>query len=214
MKTSVHPTNHYQVKGRIGIGRPRLIQDDELLAIAKAAFIEKGIAVSTREIARRANISEAVIYQRHPTKEDLFFAAMVPPAFDVEELLKADVNDRPVPEQLEEIALCMLEYFRELMPTLLTLMSHPAFEFEDFARRNPNSPLSSMRTGLMEFLQTQQTLGNIGTDDTGPAALSLFAALHSLAIFERLGVHGGQFDEEVVRAMVRSQWNGIAPAKK
>lgn len=174
-------------------------------------FIEKGIGVSTREIARQANISEAVIYQRHPTKADLFFAAMAPPAFDVEELLSTDTGDRSALEQLEEIALCMLDYFRQLMPTLLTLMSHPSFEFEEFAKRNPNSPLSSLRVGLMEYLESQQAKGNLGTDDVGPAALSLIAALHSLAIFEGLGVHGGHFDEEVVRKMVRSHWDGIAP---
>ncbi|EKE96356.1 helix-turn-helix transcriptional regulator [Tolypothrix sp. LEGE 11397] len=31
---------------------------------------------STRDIAKKAGISEAVIYQRFGTKEDLFFAAM------------------------------------------------------------------------------------------------------------------------------------------
>ncbi len=78
---------------------------------------------------------------------------MVPPVFDIKELLNTNASDQPVSEQLEEIALYMLEYFRRLMPTLLTLMSHPSFEFEDFAKRNPDSPLSSMRTGFMEYLE-------------------------------------------------------------
>jgi hypothetical protein len=41
--------------------------------------------------------------------------------------------------------------------------------------------------------------------------LTLFAALHSLAFLERLGVHGGKFDEATIRAMVRSLWTGLAP---
>jgi hypothetical protein len=41
--------------------------------------------------------------------------------------------------------------------------------------------------------------------------LTLFAALHSLAFLERLGVHGGKFDDAVIRAMVRSLWTGLAP---
>jgi AcrR family transcriptional regulator len=49
------------------MGRRKLVEDDELLAVARGVFVEKGIAASTREIARRAGISEAVIYQRHPT---------------------------------------------------------------------------------------------------------------------------------------------------
>ena len=193
------------------MGRPKLIQDDELLAVAREVFVEKGIVASTREIARRAGISEAVIYQRHPTKEDLFFAAMVPPALDVETLLAARANDPGVLEHLQEIALGMLEYFRELMPILLTLMTHPSFDFEKFVQRQPDSPLNRMRMGLMEYLEAQRELGNVAAENVGPAALTLLAALHSLALFERLGVHGGAFNEAIVRAMVRSLWTGLAP---
>ncbi len=193
------------------MGRPKLIQDEELLAVARAVFVEKGIAASTREIARRAGISEAVIYQRHPTKADLFFAAMVPPALNVENLLAAPANDPDVLERLEEIALGMMEYFRELVPILLPLMTHPSFDFEKFVQRHPDSPLNRMRLGLMEYLEGQRELGNIVAENVGPAALTLFAALHSLAIFERLGAHGGKFDEATIRAMVRSLWTGLAP---
>ena len=30
---------------------------------------------------------------------------------------------------------------------------------------------------------------------------------------ERLGVHGGKFDEAMIRAMVRALWTGLAPRK-
>ncbi len=193
------------------MGRPKLIRDDELLSVAREVFVEKGITGSTREIAHRAGISEAVIYQRHPKKVDLFFAAMVPPALNVEELLAAQTNDLGALEHLEEIALGMMEYFRELVPILLPLMTHPSFDFEKFAQRHPDSSINRMRSGLTEYFQTQRELGNIVAENVGLVGLTLFAALHSLAIFERLGVHGGQFDEATVRAMVRSLWMGLAP---
>jgi hypothetical protein len=37
------------------------------------------------------------------------------------------------------------------------------------------------------------------------------AALHCLAILERLGAHGGRFDEAIIRAMVHALWAGLAP---
>ena len=196
------------------MGRPKLIQDDELLAVAREVFIEKGIAASTREIARRACISEAVIYQRHPTKADLFFAAMVPPALDVEVLLATRANDLGAREHLEEIALGMMEYFREFVPILLPLMTHPSFDFEKFVQRHPDSPMNRIRQRLMTYLEAQRDLGNIVAENVGPTALTLFAALHSFAIFERLGAHGGKFDEAIVRGMVRSLWAGLAPPEK
>jgi AcrR family transcriptional regulator len=193
------------------MGRRKLVEDDDLLAVAREVFIEKGIAASTREIARRAGISEAVIYQRHPTKAHLFFAAMVPPASNVEELLAAPANDLSVVEQLEGIALGMMKYFREVVPILMRLVTHPEFDVEKFAQRHPASPFGRMHRGLNQYLESQRERGSIVAENVEPAALTLFAALHSLAFLERLGVHGGKFDEATIRAMVRSLWTGLAP---
>lgn len=193
------------------MGRRKLVEDDELLAVAREVFVEKGIAASTREIARRAGISQAVIYQRHPTKAHLFFAAMVPPALNVEDLLSAPANDLSVVEQLEGIALGMMRYFREVVPILLPLVTHPEFDLETFAQRHPDSPFGRMHVGLIQYLESQRARGRIVAEYVGPAALTLFAALHSLAFLERLGVHGGTFNDDVIRAMVRSLWTGLAP---
>jgi AcrR family transcriptional regulator len=193
------------------MGRRKRVGDDALLAVAREVFVEKGIAASTRDIARRAGISEAVIYQRHPTKAHLFFAAMVPPALNVEALLSAPAHDRSVVEQLEGIALGMMTYFREVVPILLRLVTHPAFDVEQFAQQHPDSPFGRLHLGLMQYLESQRARGRIVAEHVGPAALTLFAALHSLAVLERLGVHGGTFDDAVIRAMVRSLWTGLAP---
>jgi AcrR family transcriptional regulator len=196
------------------MGRRKLVENDELLAVAREAFVQKGIAASTREIARRAGISEAVIYQRHPTKAHLFFAAMVPPALNVQDLLAAPADDLNVPEQLEKIALGMMEYFRGVIPILLPLVTHPEFDLEKFAQRHPDSPFGRMHLGLIQYLESQRKRGRIVAKNVEPAALTLFAALHSLAFFERLGVHGGKFNHAVIRSMVRSLWTGLAPRKE
>ena len=193
------------------MGRRKLVTDDELLAVAREVFVEKGSAASTREIARRAGISEAVIYQRHPTKAHLFFAALVPPTVSVEGLLTAPANDLSVQEQLERIALGILGHLREVVPILMRLMTHPDFDLDDFAQRHPHSSFSRMHSGLVQYLESQQEAGRIVGGNVGPAALTLFAALHSLAFLEQLGVHGGRFDDAVVRSVVRSLWTGLAP---
>lgn len=192
------------------MGRRKLVEDDELLAVAREVFVEKGIAASAREIARRAGISEAVIYQRHPTKAHLFFAAMVPPALNVQDLLAAPANDLSVLEQLEGIALGMMEYFREVVPILMLLVTHPEFDLEKFAQRHPDSPFGRVHLGLIQYLESQREGGRIVAENVGTGALTLFAALHSLAFLERLGVHDGKFDEAIIRAVVRSLWTGLA----
>lgn len=196
------------------MGRRKLVEDGKLLAVAREVFVEKGIAASTREIARRAGISEAVIYQRHPTKAHLFFAAMVPPALEVEDMLAAPANDLSVLEQLESISLGMMKYFREVVPILMLLVTHPEFDFEKCMHRHPDSPFGRMHLGLIQYLESQRKRGRIVAENVESTALTLFAALHSLAFLERLGVHGGRFDETIIRAVVRSLWTGLAPRRE
>jgi AcrR family transcriptional regulator len=155
------------------MGRRKLVEDDELLAVAREVFVEQGIAASTREIAHRAGISEAVIYQRHPTKAHLFFAAMVPPALNVEDLLSTPANNLSVLEQLEGIALGMMRYFREVVPILMQLVTHPEFDLERFAQRHPDSPFCRMHLGLIQYLEFQRERGSIVAENVGPAALTL-----------------------------------------
>lgn len=193
------------------MGRHKLVEDAELLAIAREVFVEKGIGASTREIARRAGVSEAVIYQRHPTKAHLFFAAMVPPALNVEDLLAAPADGLNVLEQLERIALGMMEYFREVVPILILLMTHPGFDWRKLPHGHDDSPFGRIHLGLIQYLESERKRGRIVAENVETAALTLMAALHTLAFHERLGVHGGKFGEAMVRAMVRSLWTGLAP---
>ena len=65
------------------MGRPKIIDDDALLAHARVVFLERGAYGSTKDIAKRAGISESAIFQRFPTKAELFLAAMLPPQVDV-----------------------------------------------------------------------------------------------------------------------------------
>lgn len=191
------------------MGRRKLVADADLLAIGRRVFIEQGAAASTREIARQAGVSEAVIYQRFGTKERFVLAAMVPPDFDVETLFSP--RSGPTLANLESIALGMLGYFREVVPVFVPLLADPSFDFEEFARLHPTAPLNQLRARLDAYLHELQARGEIETRVSSAAALALFGALFSLALFERIGVHGGEFPESVVRSMVDAVWFGLHP---
>jgi hypothetical protein len=105
----------------------------------------------------------------------------------------------------------MIDYFRDTLPVLLPLMSHPAFRFEEFAKRHPESPVLLLRRQLVEFLVRERSAGRLGAVDPGAAALLIWSTAHSIPFFERLGAHGGQFDPKLVREMVRALWDGFDP---
>ena|ERR1019366_4887494 len=191
------------------MGRKKSLSDAQLLETARQVFVELGFGASTKEIARRAGVSEGVIYQRFVTKDELFFAAMIPPPADLKKLLRPGRSKGL--KLIEKVTLSMIEYSRATLPVLLPLMMHPEFRFEEFALRHPDSPMFLLRRELVRFFLEERRTGRIGDVDPGAAALLVWSTANSIAFFERLGAHGGQFDPEIIRKTVRCLWHGIGP---
>ena len=93
------------------MGRHKQVSDETVLQAAREVFSENGFGASTREIARQAGVSEAVLYQRHKTKLDLFFAAMIPPPLDLGDPRRPG-RKRGFQPELEALAIRILASFR------------------------------------------------------------------------------------------------------
>jgi len=191
------------------MGRKKTISDADLLAVARTVFVEEGFGASTKEIARRAGVSEGVLYQRFATKDELFFAAMIPPPSDVTKMFQ---GTRLAGRKLvEKLTLAMLDFSRQALPVMLPLMMHPSFQLEEFAKRHPDSPLFVLRREIGPFLMREREAGRLGPVDPAGASLLVWSLAQALAFFERLGAHGGKFDPEIVRATIDCMWTGLAP---
>jgi AcrR family transcriptional regulator len=196
------------------MGRNKQISDEAVLKAARDSFVEAGFGASTREIARRAGISEAVLYQRHKTKLDLFFAAMIPPPIELEDERGARRN-RSATAELEALAIQIMKYFREAMPVLMQLVMHPSFNLADLADRETRLPLHGLAQTVGACLERHRAAGAITADSRRiqAAALTLLATLHSLALFERMGVHGGSFPDKAIKNIVGLIADGLAAEK-
>jgi AcrR family transcriptional regulator len=193
------------------VGRNKIIEDGQLLAKARDIFMREGIAVGSRRIAQEIGISSSVLFQRFGSKEELFFAAMKPPAPDLAGLLTRDDSAASPAVWMERIAAGLLDYFRQLGPVLASLSSHPAFDYPTFAKRHPASSLEAVIGELVKAMAARHQDGEIDCPDPGPAVLNLVAVAYALAMFERMGVHGGQFNQSTVQAVSRVLWHGVAP---
>jgi AcrR family transcriptional regulator len=194
------------------VGRRKIIEDDQLLAQAREIFMNEGIGVGSRRIAQEIGISSSVLFQRFGSKEGLFFAAMTPPAPDMAALLECNSPNDCARARIEHIAAGLLAYFRQLVPVLTSLATHPSFQYATFAERHPHSSVEKLVTGLIAAMEKQHRNGEIDCPDARAAVLNLVAVAYSLAMFEQLGVHSGQFDHDVVRSVARVLWHGIAPS--
>jgi AcrR family transcriptional regulator len=54
------------------VARKKSIPDKDILTAAREVFVVQGFAASTRAIAKHAGVSEGLLFQRYPTKAELF----------------------------------------------------------------------------------------------------------------------------------------------
>lgn len=187
--------------------RPRSIDDETLLAAARDVFVEKGPSATTREVARRAGVSEGVLFQRYRTKADLFFAALAPPVADPGAILSDDAAGGR--EVLEDAALHILGYFREAMPLLLPLVNHPQFDARRFFDSEAPASLQGWIGALVRFFERRGRTG-AGVADAHGAATLLTTSLFGVALIDTIGVHGAPLSDDAIRGMVGALWDGVA----
>ena len=75
------------------MGRKKIIDEHTLLEAARGVFLEQGSTAATKEIARRAGISEAAIFARYPTKTALFVAALLSADIDADNLIATEIEN-------------------------------------------------------------------------------------------------------------------------
>jgi len=196
------------------MGRHKIIGDEQLLGHAKEVFLKGGAFGSTKEIARRAGISEATLFQRYPTKAALFLAAMVPPDVDVVGIVHAPTARKDPQGALTEIGTRMLAYFRNLIPTVMHLMTHPSIRMADVTAHFQGMPEDALAAALAAYLRDAEARGKVKVRDPMAAAALLVSAIHSLALFEMMEMHGGQDMEHAVESFVKALWNGLDPKRR
>jgi AcrR family transcriptional regulator len=192
------------------VGRTKTIDDTELLRIARKVFREQGHTAATRDIAEAAGVSQAVLYQRFGSKEDLFLRAMAPEMPDVEALL-GPYPPRSARADLVRIAERLLEFFVSHMPTLLHVVAHPDLRAHQLRKWHNHLPFAPILHALAARLQRMQADGLIRKVNSEDAARAIMSAVHTTAFLETMmDAHhhhgGGQID-----GVVDVLWSGFAP---
>ena len=188
--------------------RNKTITDAEILAVARSLFLTEGAKASTRTLANMAGISETVIFQRFGTKQDLFFAAMVPPEAQIDRIFSIQPGQEDVSTNLQSLSLQIVGYFREVMPVFLALISHPSFNLQTFLEHH-TMPGMQLAHKLTEYLDAEAKLGRCQNNEA--AAAILLSHLHNLALSENIGLHGSSDTDRAITKAIESLWKGLAP---
>jgi AcrR family transcriptional regulator len=193
------------------MGRQKTISDEEVLRIARDIFRGQGHTATTREVAQAAGISEAVLYQRFGSKDELFFAAMRPQGPDIEPLLGPKDPPQDALTYLHTVVVRLGEYFAEVIPLALRVMMHPSFDPASLARAPPGGP-AVLHEGLAERLAALARRGELATRSVAVTARLLLSLAHDWALRR---VHGASpRGVRELKEMVDVVWEGLRARRR
>jgi AcrR family transcriptional regulator len=192
------------------VGRTKTIDDDEILRRAHGVFREGGHTASTRDVARAAGISQAVLYQRFGSKENLFLRAMTPDPPDIETLL-GPYPPRSARADLKRIGERVADYLAQLVPTILHVLAHPDIGHHRLAKWHKGLPFHALVAALTDRFTRLREDGLVGRVDPFASATAFLAAIHSAALIQAMSHHGAPEARRAhVDSLVEVLWAGLA----
>ena len=193
------------------MGRKKIIDEHTLLEVARSVFLEHGNAGTTKEVAKRAGISEAAIFTRYPTKTALFVAALMSTHIDVEGLVAIEIENPR--DALVETGHRLLRYFRTVIPMALRLMENSAVTLDDLGSNFGHERVGNVAHQLADFLTRKDADGIIKAANPLAAAHLFIAAIHSLPLYEMMKFHGGDNLDHSIEFFVDALCAGLPPGK-
>jgi AcrR family transcriptional regulator len=190
------------------MARPPSISNQQILDAARAEFLGHGFTkASTLRIARRAGVSEGSIFNRFPTKDGLFRAAMdeaQPPAFALDRY----VGQGDLRTNLIDITVESVHYLSSLLPKLMLRWS----ERELGAKANVCSRPREILRALTAFFKAEKALGRVGGDP--PIIARMFmGSVWNYCFLQTVAGDRSMSAKTFAGRLVAGLWQGIDPAK-
>ena len=142
--------------------RPVSIHDDAILDAASKVFLAHGYQAGTAEIARRAGVSEGLLFKRFRTKTELFLAAMHVQSRgqEREEILMGSVGQAAIRPTLEDYGRHLLTHLQIVMPRILMVTSSGVRFAKHYLPTRCPPPLQHVAT-LTRYLRAETRCGRL-----------------------------------------------------
>ncbi len=195
------------------MARPRTKTDEEILGAARACFLEHGPSVSTTHIAEEVGLSQAALFKRFGSKQELMLQALLPDAEPAWlSLVRVGPDERPIFDQLVEIGTAAANFFRLMTPCLMTLKASGMDPRELLGRYEVPPPARAIQALTLWFQQAQDA-GRIRQVNPMDLALSFMGAIHGRSFLQHIAGQWMPFGdaEDYIRAHCDVLWRGLAP---
>jgi len=213
------PRSARAVAGRDG--DPGLALREHLLAVAEGLLAERQVsAITIRDLAGAADVSEGVLYNYFADKNDLLLTALVRRFTGIVERLHANLpkpGTATVESNLGLFAEALFELHTDALPIFGKLLSEPAL-----LRRFMNdihSPQQlfggkQIRDPLVDYLAGEQQLGRVVAVDVEAAADLVVGAVATLALTGLLGAVTPAAARKRLLAIAATLVHGLVPTTR
>ncbi|MCW2918710.1 MAG: TetR family transcriptional regulator [Actinomycetia bacterium] len=193
------PRRAKAVRGRVG-DDPATALREHLIDTAEGLLAERhAAALTTREIARAADLSDGVLYNYFADKNELVITALVRRygrlvvRFDAE---LPQPGDATLEHNLLAYSRAALEMHLDGLPIVAGLLSDPELlrRFIDELHRNPYGP-QLYQQRIIEYLHGEQRLGRLPAVDVEAATTLFTGATMMLALTSLMGMAGETGEE-------------------
>ena len=198
--------------------RPKKISDEKVLDVARRCFLEKGPHVSTQEIADQIGLSQAALFKRFKTKEDLFLAALATKniftkVMDFLGWLAIHPTKGELAPQMEQMLTKLWNILLELLPRLIAMHNQHTVSIDSLFGSIKKPPPVRVLSGIALFVRRAQKNGQIDkTLDADALAMNLMGAMQGRVFFTRILSQSDNSDDDVyIRNTVRHFCESVLP---
>ncbi|MBN2525186.1 MAG: TetR/AcrR family transcriptional regulator [Deltaproteobacteria bacterium] len=199
--------------------RPKIVSDEKVLEVARNCFLEKGPQVSTQEIAQKTGISQATLFKRFKTKEDLFIAAVASKEILTNVVglsiwLSTHPQKGPIEPQLTEMFQRLWALLVEILPRIIAMHNQRSLiSPERFFSAMKKPPPLRVLEGIAGFVRRAKENGQIRADvDVDVLAMNLMGAMQGRVFFRLIMSQPGtgiEDDNVYIQDTVRNFCSGI-----
>ena len=196
--------------------RPRQFSDQDILIAARRCILRDGPSVSTTVIAQEVGLSQAALFKRFGTKDDLILRALLPaetPSWILH--VEKGLDERPVHIQLRDIVQRMSAFYDHMIPCLSMLRAR--FDPREILSRRPDLPPIRGRAALVHWFRVARREGQIRDVHPEATADALLGALHGRSFLKHVAPpnpFGKDQDAPSVDHLVDILWHGLAPTEE
>ncbi len=185
------------------MARPTQFSDEEILHAARACFIEHGPGVSTTVIAKRVGMSQAALFKRFGSKMQLMVRAMQPEGEPLWETVRAmPIDDRPMADQLLDLATTVARWFERLIPQMMVLKASGMDLLEEMGKGPGDPPPVKGLLAMADYMRRAHEAGLLHAPDPTALAMQFMGAIHVRMFWRHMA--GGRFVQDTDEAYFQS----------